>query len=86
MVADGDSTVVRLFLIAGMNPNVGDENGTTVLMLAASRGHIAVVKALLDKGADVNAKNKDGMTTLKVAIEQGHTAIINMIRKAGDRE
>ena len=61
----GDLTVVKVFVDAGMSVHIeDDEEGFTVLHLAALGGHLAVVRYLVKQGADVNAKTESGMTPL----------------------
>jgi len=52
----------RLLLEHGANIEAVDEEGTTPLIRAASRGRTHVVNLLLEKGADVEARNSRGMT------------------------
>ena len=60
----GDTKTVRLFLVAGMNPNVKNSSGITSLIYAAMRGHTEVVKALLDHGAEVMGQETPGQKGL----------------------
>lgn len=62
-VEQSDYDAVELFLAAGMNPDVADKEGATVLMYAAREGNLEIVKLLMEKGADVNV-NADGRTAL----------------------
>ncbi len=56
---DGDLEVVRLFVEAGMDVNVQneDEGFDTALMRAAGQGHLAVVRFLIEQGADLYLRN-----------------------------
>lgn len=71
-IRKGDEKTVRLFLDAGMNPNLREttESGSTALMLAAVDGRTDILKALLAHGADVNAQNKSGATALIFALSE----------------
>ncbi|HEV2763734.1 MAG TPA: ankyrin repeat domain-containing protein, partial [Pyrinomonadaceae bacterium] len=60
----GDLTTVRLFLAAGMSPNVKNEDDETPLIVASRYNRPAVVAALLASGADVNAVDGERMTAL----------------------
>lgn len=56
---DGDAVAVKLYLAAGMNPDVLLESGNvqgTALMNAAANGDLAVVTLLLGAKANVNKK------------------------------
>ncbi len=66
----------------GANPNVVDQYGISVLMLAASCGEKEIVNILLNKGADTNYTTQlDGQdyTAAKIAYEQGFVIIFNQI-------
>eukprot|EP00800_Vazella_pourtalesii_P005474 TRINITY_DN1643_c1_g2_i17.p1 TRINITY_DN1643_c1_g2~~TRINITY_DN1643_c1_g2_i17.p1 ORF type:complete len:521 (+),score=120.27 TRINITY_DN1643_c1_g2_i17:891-2453(+) len=56
----------------GANLDSIDRDGSTPLIVAASKGANKVLKFLLSKGADVTAQNHKGQTALVVAIEEGH--------------
>ncbi|XP_015838726.1 kinase D-interacting substrate of 220 kDa B isoform X2 [Tribolium castaneum] len=53
-----------------------DENGTTALMLAATKGRSAFVRELLAYGADANAEDCDSWTALLCASKEGHADIV----------
>ena len=48
----------------GAPVNASNDNGTTALHMAVSRGMIEVAKVLVANGADINAKDADGKTPL----------------------
>lgn len=54
-VQKGDRATVDLFLAAGMNPNVKDYLGFSVLMSASLSGYTDIVKLLLDNGAAIES-------------------------------
>lgn len=60
----GRGDVVKVLLQSGANPNSRDEQGNTLLMLAAGSGDLPLVKMLLERGADINARNREGTTAL----------------------
>src|SRR5204863_2292060 len=61
---DGDIVGVKLFLYAGMSPEVKNQDGETPLLLAARSDHASAARALLERGADPNAKDRKGVTPL----------------------
>lgn len=80
----GDTTVMRLLLEKGADPNIATFAGTTALMAAAgvnwaenqtyTESKEALMEALklcFDKGADVNAKNSMGITAVIGAANRG---------------
>lgn len=52
-----------------------DNNGNSVLSIAALVGNIDAVSYLIKKGADVNKKNRFGVSPLMVACKMGHYPI-----------
>ncbi|XP_016843312.1 kinase D-interacting substrate of 220 kDa B isoform X3 [Nasonia vitripennis] len=48
-----------------------DENGSTALILSASRGKIHFVRELINHGGDVNAEDADNWTALLFAAKEG---------------
>src|SRR3954471_16550552 len=50
---EGREVGVKLFLIAGMSPEVRNQEGETPLLLAARFDHAKAARALLERGADV---------------------------------
>ena len=48
------------YVAAGLNPNLTNHEGNTLLMLAAYNGHADIVTALAQHGADVDRLNDRG--------------------------
>ena len=57
----------RAVLAQGAATTFTDEQGNTLLMLAAKRHHTTAMQALLAAGADVRARNAEGDTALSIA-------------------
>ncbi|CAG9821942.1 unnamed protein product [Phaedon cochleariae] len=53
-----------------------DENGSTALMVAATKGRSAMVRELLIHGADPNIEDNDCWTALLCACKEGHIDIV----------
>ena len=60
----GHEAIVKLLLKKDADIESKDNNGLTVLSLAAANGHEAIVILLLEKGADFESKNKYTSTPL----------------------
>lgn len=63
---------VKGLLEAGIDPNVRDKYGNTVLIIAGQNGLKNVAKAALRNGADINARNNKGNTALHFAFAYGY--------------
>jgi hypothetical protein len=73
---------VKALLNDGADANT-ESAGSTVLMLAATRGYAPVVQVLLDKKADLNRKGDSGATPLIGASEHGHVEIVKLLLAKG---
>jgi ankyrin repeat protein len=76
-----DLAKVASFINAGFDPNVQDEDGKTVLHIAAHRGHVAMTKRLIDARADPNIQDNIGETPLHRAV--WHSNILQRLIDAG---
>ncbi|XP_033219182.1 kinase D-interacting substrate of 220 kDa isoform X2 [Belonocnema kinseyi] len=52
-----------------------DENGSTALVFAASKGKLHFVRELINHGADVNAEDADNWTALLFAAKEGYVDV-----------
>jgi ankyrin repeat protein len=83
-VREGRSEVVKLFLAAGMSPDVQDQRFTPLLE-AARRGYSEMALELIKGGADVNAKDPYGVTALMFSLIAGSTDVaLKLIEKGAD--
>jgi ankyrin repeat protein len=82
-----NTAIVELFLIAGMDPNVRNQNDWTALMLVTNNADIATVETLLYYGADPNIREPlFGVTALSLATTKNHLAIIQQLKLAGAKQ
>ena len=80
---NGQSSVVGLFLDAGIDSETADDKGRTALILATQQGHADTVKILLAKGADPNNIDHDGKTALIWACEEDQVAVVLVLLEKG---
>ncbi|KAA0169670.1 hypothetical protein FNF28_01947 [Cafeteria roenbergensis] len=73
-VARGDLTEARKALEAGAATSAANNDGQTLIMLAANSGNAKMVRLLAEHGADLEAKDKEGQTALCIAARKGHMA------------
>lgn len=59
-VVSGATDAVRIQIQRGLNVDMTDSQGRSLLMLAASRGHVEVCRLLLEAGADVDLVDASG--------------------------
>ena len=79
----GDAASLSPVLAAHLPPNLRNEQGDSLLILAAYHGHAAVVRLLLDAGADPEIANDRGQTALGAAAFQGARDIVQMLLARG---
>jgi ankyrin repeat protein len=71
------------YLAAGVPPNLTNETGDTLIMLAAYHGHPDTVRALLSAGADPNRPNDRGQTPLAGAVFKGEADVVKALVDGG---
>jgi ankyrin repeat protein len=94
----GDTTVMRLLLDHGADPNLATQGGTTALMAASGVGWVVqqtytesipalleAIRICLEHKADVNAVNSMGLTALLGAANKGANDIIRLLVANGAR-
>jgi ankyrin repeat protein len=94
----GDTTVMRLLLDYGADPNIATNSNTTALMAASGVGWVVqqtytesmpslleAIRICLEHKADVNAVNTMGLTALLGAANKGANDIIKLLVANGAR-
>ena len=79
----GATDAVRAYIAAGVSPNLHNDRGDTLLMLAAYHGHAATVRALLDGGADPDRCNDRGQSPLAGAVFRGEDDVVRVLVEGG---
>ena len=81
----GDTPRLTWMLGAGLPPNLSNERGDTLLMLASYHGHADTTQALLAHGADPERVNDRGQTPLAGAAFKGDLVMIRLLLDGGAR-
>jgi ankyrin repeat protein len=75
---------VDALVMEGADVHSVDMDGSTLLMMAASRGRSKFVKDLFSRGADANqARSSDNADALMLAAQEGHLATVRALLAAG---
>jgi ankyrin repeat protein len=79
----GETDQLSAYIDAGVDPNLANQKGDTLLMLAAYHGHAATVRALLEHGANPDRANDRGQTPLAGAVFKGEDAVVSALAAGG---
>lgn len=79
----GDAPALAAYVDAGAPPNLCNDSGDSLVMLAAYHGHAEAVRTLLERGADANQVNDRGQTPLAGAVFKGEDAVIEALLAGG---
>ncbi len=80
----GDATAVTRMVSQGMDINSTDQNGNSLLILAAREDQPRVVEALAkQRGIKLNARNAAGDSALMLASLKGHLEVVQLLLAAG---
>lgn len=79
----GETSRLAAMLEAGLNPNLRNAKGHSLLMLAAYHGHVSTTAMLLEHGAEVDARNDRGQTPLGGAAFKGHDEVVRTLLAHG---
>ncbi len=71
LIKRGDEAGLRAALEQGLDANLVNQNGWSLLMLAAVEGDVPVGQLLLEHGADPVLQNNKGETALTLAEHRG---------------
>lgn len=83
LVRHGDKDTVATYLDMGVPPNLTNDKGDTLVLLAAYHGHAEVVRTLLAHGADAGRANDKGQTPLAGAVFKDATDVVDLLLDAG---
>src|SRR5918911_3794140 len=80
---DGDEWSVRLFLAAGMRPDVHDARGDTPVFAALAGDQPKLLNLLLAAKPDLNQQNREGVTPLMYAVRETDKAAARTLLARG---
>jgi ankyrin repeat protein len=73
LIKRGDEPALRAALATGLDPNLVNQNGWSLLMLAAVEGDVPLGRLLLEFGANPALTNNKADTALTLATHRGYT-------------
>jgi ankyrin repeat protein len=79
LIKRGDEPALRAALAAGLDPNAVNQNGWSLLMLAAVEGDVALGSLLLEFQADPALQNAKAETALTLATHRGFSAFVDLL-------
>ena len=75
----GSQNCVDMFLEAGADPNIVDDNGNTPIISAAYSGFVSIAESLINAGADPNAVNNEEYHAIHFAAQFGNTDYLQYV-------
>ncbi|AAZ55571.1 ankyrin repeat domain-containing protein [Thermobifida fusca] len=79
----GDTASLDAYIRAGVPANLTNDQGDTLVMLAAYYGHADTVECLCRHGADVNRLNDRGQSPLAGAVFKDEDAVVKTLLAHG---
>ena len=83
LARQGETAALATTLQQGLDVNLRDTKGNTLLTIAAYQGRAETVAMLLKAGAQVDLRNEKGQTPLGGVAFKGHVDIARMLLDAG---
>ena len=83
LIKRGDEAGLRVALEHGLDPNLANQNGWTLLMLAAVEGNVAIGGLLIEKGAAINVRNNKDDSALTLATHRGFALFVDLLTHSG---
>jgi ankyrin repeat protein len=80
LIKRGDEAGLREALEHGLDPNLVNQNGWSLLMLAAVEGAVPLGRLLVVHGANVNAKNNKEQTASSLARDRGFALFVELLQ------
>ena len=73
--------LIKLLIEKGVDINIPNSNGLTLINMACYKGHTKIVKLLIENGADINIPNNKGYIPINSACHEGHIEIIKLLNE-----
>src|SRR3984957_5049767 len=83
LARSGDAATLDALLHKGLPPNLRNEKGDTLVMLASYHGHADAVRVLLEHKADPDLRNDNGQTPIAGAAFKGFKPVIEVLLAHG---
>ncbi len=83
LAREGQTDTLAAYLDAGVEVNLTNHHGDSLVMLAAYHGHAETVAALLERGADPDRANDRGQTPLAGAVFKGEADVVRILVAGG---
>lgn len=80
---NNDTQALKIMLDSGLNVNISNHQGNTLLMLAAYNGNLEATKLLLEYGAEVDKQNDKRHTPLAGVCFKGYDEIARLLLEYG---
>ncbi len=83
MARAGEAAQLAAYVDAGIDPNLTNQRGDSLVMLAAYHGRAETVRALLARGAEADRPNDRGQTPLAGAVFKDEPEVIRALLEGG---
>ena len=80
---NGYLDIVNALLDQGVNPNICDDNGESLVIKAAVNGHHELLRKLIECNADVNCRDSNKMPLVAILAKQGHADLVKLVLDSG---
>ncbi|KAI9430956.1 ankyrin [Lactarius psammicola] len=80
---EGNAELLLAAVDAGLPPNLTNQKGNTLLMLAAYAGHATLVRGLVERGADPNKLNDRGQAPIAGAVFKREDEVVRVLMEVG---
>lgn len=78
----GEETLLD-YIDHGVDPNLSNQDGNSLLMLAAYAGHARLVEEIAGRNGDVDKQNARGQSPLAGAVFKKEDAVVDVLLAAG---